>query len=196
MTPPLETQSPPDTAGEDIDTALMAQVAGGDQRAYSGLVDRHALRLRGLARRYVGDHAAAEDVVQDVFIKLWQKPDSFDSRRGRFQPWVNRMVINRALDYQRRRRDVALPDGFDQADGRAGADQVIDDAQRDARLMQAVRSLGDKQQTALILTYFEGQANKDSAESMDMGLKAFESLLGRARKALKTALDRMERTGS
>ncbi len=182
------------TWGDDADDeVLMERIQTGDRTAYRILVDRYGLRLRGLARRFVGTAADADDVVQDVFVKLWQRPRLYTPARGRFSAWVRRMVVNRALDYQRRRSFLPLPDGFDAPDTGTSADAAIAADQDAARVMRALRGLPARQQTALVLTYFDDQPNRESAAVMGMKIKAFESLLLRARSALRRKLDVLER---
>lgn len=172
----------------ETDEALMEAVSRGDTTAFGELANRHGIRYRALAFRFLGDMAAAEDCVQDAFLSLWQKPDRFDPSKARFTTWFHRVVVNRALDAKRKRRPQSLPDGFDVEDERATADRGLENDQQWQLVLSAIDQLSDRQTTAIRLTYLDGLPNSEAAKVMDLSLKAFESLLHRARTALKEKL--------
>ena len=98
------------------------------------------------------------------------------------------MATNLCLDRLRRRKfasDEAVPERVDET---PGADEQMDEARLRARTAAAVQALPDRQRAAIILTYYEDYSNMAAAETLDMNIKAFESLLLRARSALRVAL--------
>lgn len=166
----------------------MTLVAKGDASAFGILVDRYGVRMRGLAMHYGLDRATAEDVVQDAFTRAWVAAGRFDADKAKFSTWLSRIVINRALDERRRKRPTALPEDYDAVDDSVSADDKMAEDEQARALHEALARLKDRHATALILTYMQERSNADSAAIMEMKIKAFESLLLRARQALKKHL--------
>lgn len=178
-----------ETTGEDSDGALLTRVARGDAVAFRRLVERHAAPLHRLAWRLLADTAEAEDVVQEAFARLWTGAPGF--RPGEAQPgaWLRRVARNLCLDRLRRRRfqaDDAVPERVDPA---PDAPERLDAGRIGAQVAAALAGLPDRQRAALVLTYYEELPNAAAAEALDMHLKAFESLLFRARAALRRQLE-------
>ena len=86
------------------DVQLADQLAAGDVRALELLYDRYGALAYSVSVRVLGDHGKAEDVVQDVFLKLWTNASGFDAARGSLQTWLLTAVRNRSVDYLRGRR--------------------------------------------------------------------------------------------
>ncbi|NVJ99545.1 MAG: sigma-70 family RNA polymerase sigma factor [Alphaproteobacteria bacterium] len=170
------------------DETLVASVALADRGAYAVLVQRHAMRYRALAFRMMGDMAQAEDIVQEAFTKLWTHASRFDGAKAKFTTWFHRIVVNRCLDEKRKRRLDPLPEGFDQADDCATAEEALASEGAAHEIRAAVETLSDRQKTAVILSYFDGLSNQDAADTMELNIKAFESLLVRARAKLREQL--------
>ncbi len=85
------------------DVELIAAIARRDVQAFEALYERYGDLVYSVTLRVVGDVTAAEDVVQDVFLRLWRRPEHFDSSRGRFITWLLRVARNRAIDELRSR---------------------------------------------------------------------------------------------
>src|ERR1700746_162611 len=83
---------------------LVARIRAGDQQAMSELYDRYSSVVYGVALRVLQDAAAAEDILQDIFLQLWRKPDAFDSSRGSLAAWLAVISRHRAIDRLRQRR--------------------------------------------------------------------------------------------
>jgi len=90
-------------AEERSDEDLMAEIAGGDRAAFETLSRRHARRSLALASRVLGNGADAEEVVQDAFLRIWLHAADWRGRDSLFSTWLYRIVVNRCLDYRRRR---------------------------------------------------------------------------------------------
>ena len=170
------------------DEVLMTEVAAGSTHAYGQLVDRHARRYRALAYRFLMNEATADDCLQDCFIALWQKPQRFDATKARFTTWFHRIVVNRALDIKRRRTLDSLPEDSEGVDANPTVEQSLVEREKWQSIIIAIDRLSDRQAAALRLTYFDGLANQEAADVLDMNIKAFESLLLRARSSLKKQL--------
>ena len=89
-------------AGDDM--RLVARVRAGDQQALSELYGRYSKLVYSVALRILQDTGAAEDLLQDVFLQLWRKPDAFDSGRGSLATWLAVIARHRSIDRLRQRR--------------------------------------------------------------------------------------------
>lgn len=166
------------------DEELVARVAAGDRTAYALLVERHADRQLGFACRVLSNREAAEDVVQEAFLKLWTHAGRFNPAAAKFTTWFYRVVMNRCLDVKRRKRPVALPEDYDAIDDAPVSDEALAAKQRAEAVRKGLDGLPERQRVAVSLFYFEGLRAREAAEVMEVGIKAFESLLVRARKQL------------
>src|SRR6266542_5994722 len=85
------------------DEVLVAQAARGNNAALEALYDRYASTVLGLTLKIVGDRAAAEDVLQETFWRVWKSADTYQPQRGSFTSWLFRIARNLAIDVYRRR---------------------------------------------------------------------------------------------
>ncbi len=173
----------------EADEALMHRVQSGNQGAYRVLVQRHAARYHSLIYRYTQNSALTDDVLQEAFVKLWTKPHLFDGSKAKFTTWFHRVCVNGALDEGRRKRFEAIPEDFDVASHDIAADEQIIQDQTAQHVRTLVKKLPPRQRMAVTLSYLEDMSNKAGAAAMDIKLKAFESLLARARKSLQSKLN-------
>jgi RNA polymerase sigma factor (sigma-70 family) len=169
-----------------VDT-LMQRVLARDRVAFRMIAERHGDRLYRIAWRMMGDAVEAEDVAQEAMLKLWSQTQWRMGEAG-VGAWLARVATNAALDRLRKSRFRSDEDIPERADESPLADAIIahDDEAQLARA--AIAALPDNQRAAIVLTYYEDLSNKDAAEMLDLNIKAFESLLFRARAALKQAL--------
>ena len=178
----------PHREGES-DDALMAQVAARDTAALKLLADRHAQLPWRIAYRMLADSAEAEDVAQEALLRLWQHADRWQAGGPGVAAWLTRVATNACLDRLRRRRftsDEAVPE---RADESALADEAIEEDEVRKAVAECIEALPDRQRAAIVLTYYEERQNKMAAEILAMQLKAFESLLLRARAALRGCVE-------
>jgi len=183
----LEMRAAAEPAALDDDSA-MAAVARREPAAFRAIAVAHGAQLHRIAYRMIGDGAEAEDVAQEALLRLWSTAARWRPGGPGVAAWLTRVAVNLCLDRLRRRRfasDEAVPDRADPAPG-AEAELVAERLR--TRMLAALATLNARQRAAIVLTYYEELPNAAAAESMDMNLKAFESLLLRARSALKTAL--------
>jgi RNA polymerase sigma-70 factor, ECF subfamily len=176
---PFAAEEQPPSDGE-----LMAAVARGDALAFRELVQRHTPAVYRYAYRFTSHASEAEDVVQDVFVKVWSRAGDWREGQGALGAWLRRVTTNLCIDRKRRGRRLVDAPPPEQADPAQGADETAN-ANRLAKVAtDAVARLPERQRAAIVLTYFEDLPNADAADAMQMNLKAFESLLVRARAAL------------
>ena len=179
-------------SGQDSDESLMVRVQSGDHQAFSMLVRRHTDRFFAVAWRMCGDQNAAEDIVQEAFLKLWRKPQSWKPGKGaKFTTWFYRVVINQAHDHGRKKKYEYGADDLDVfADERDTQDKTLQQKQEQDYLERAIQVLPERQKAALNLCFYEGLSNREAAEVLGVGVKALESLLMRAKAGVKDELIR------
>lgn len=169
------------------DEELMVLVDAGDANAFSTLVRRHTSRFYAAAFRVVLNKEDAEDVVQDAFSKLWNGKASWQTDRGaKFTTWFYRIVTNQALDQvakKSRQRGTMLDENL--ASDEPDAEWVAQVSEQGNAVNAALAQLPERQRTAVMLFYNEELSQKEAAEVMGITPKAVESLIGRAREALK-----------
>ena len=171
---------------EKDDHELLALIRDGNSQAFAVLVERHTERFYRLAYRYLQNKAAAEDVVQDAFLKLWENPANWQpDRNSKFTTWFYRVVVNLCFDQKRRKGAVALDEDMPVIDDRAPADEAMMRAQAHRVLEKEIAALPERQRTALNLCFDEGLTNQEAAEIMGLSLKALQSLIMRAKTTLK-----------
>lgn len=173
----------------ESDQTLLSLIKGGDEVAFSVLLDRHADRYYSLAFRYLFDKNEAEDIVQDCFLKIWKNPDIWNpSRTASFTTWFYRIVINASSDRNRRKKNLPLQDNFSRSDGQAAQDEVLMMKEQQIYLEREINRLTELQRSALNLCFYEDLSNKEAAEIMGLSVKALQSHLMRAKLILKTRI--------
>ena len=164
----------------------------GDRAACGTLCERYRGRVRALARRMRCRCDEADDVAQEVFLRVWRAAPEWQPR-ARFETWLRRVTMNVCRDRAAKRREV--PSEL--------APEVVDAAQdpsRDAyvaelacKLRRALALLPEAQRAAIVLRYFRGFERRDVQAAMGVSAEAVESLVARARRALRFRLRRLER---
>jgi RNA polymerase sigma-70 factor (ECF subfamily) len=176
---------------EPSDEQLMGRVVARDHAAFGVLVGRHLRRAVCLAQSVLGSAADADEVAQDVFVKLWERPSLFEAGKARFTTWLHRVVVNQCIDRRRTRRFEPLDVVMEQASDEPAPVELLHTEQTSQAVGHALNALPVRQRTALALFYLHGLPQREAASHMDLSDSAFESLLHRARSALGTALASM-----
>ena len=164
------------TGGEPPDdTALLAQVEQGSEDALVTLHHRYVNLVFSLALRILGDPMAAEEVTQDVFIKLWRHPRAYDPNRGRFSSWLLTVARHAAINHLR--RNSRRPQGLTSSDEReqhTAREQTIPkgnprpEPHHDLHI--ALERIPPDQRQVIELAYFGGMSQQDIAESLHLPL--------------------------
>ena len=187
---------------DDSDDALMRRAGGGDKAAFAVLARRHVARATAIAQRILANRSDAEEIVQETFLRCWQKaPDWLPANdrspagagadaapRAQFATWMYRVLVNLCLDRRRRPQPVALEAAAEVADGAADGFDAAAAGETGRRVAAALAALPERQRAALALCYFEGMGNIEAAAALEISIGALESLLVRGRRALKESL--------
>ena len=172
----------------DPDEELVVRVAAGDTAAVRALVARKLPRVLALARRMLTDPVEAEDVAQEVFIRIWRHAGSWRPGGARFDTWIHRVALNLCYDRLRRRREQPMADPPDQVDLGPAPDRGLEAADVGRQVELAMAALPPRQREAVVLCHYQELSNIEAAGLMDISVEALESLLSRARRALRAIL--------
>lgn len=151
------------------EAALLRSVAGGDERAFASIYDRYSPILFGLMLRILHSRAEAEDVLQEVFLQVWQQARSFDETRGRAFTWLVTLARSRAIDRLRAAdsRERAARRSAEDAPPAPASEGWADDAaissERAGVVRRALAELPEEQRQVLLLAYLEGMSQSEIA---------------------------------
>jgi len=190
---------------DESDDALMRRAGSGDKTAFALLVRRHLARATALAQRITGNRSDAEEIVQEAFLRCWQKAPEWRPANDRaaneggstaqFGTWLYRVLVNLCLDRRRRPQPVEIEAAEMVADDAADGFDETSRGETSRRVQAAMAQLPERQRAALALCYFEGMGNIEAAAMLDISIGALESLLVRARRALRDALGDLAEEG-
>ena len=177
------------------DEALLAAVARGEPAALAALHARFAAAVTALALRVVGDRAAAEEVAQEVFLRVWLRAGAFDPARGRAAAWLLALARHEAIDHARRRRPATLPaTGLADlalgrlADPRADPEREVVLAERRRAIAAALGALPAPQRAVIEQLYFGDLTHAEAAERLGVPLGTVKSRRALALRRLRAAL--------
>ncbi|WP_162181392.1 sigma-70 family RNA polymerase sigma factor [Thalassospira australica] len=171
------------------DNALVARMVQGDKAAYRVIVERYYRGIVGVSRRMGLVGGDAEDVAQDVFVRVWLHREKWQADGGAtFKTWLYRVAVNRVIDIKRKPQSVGDQELDDVPDESMSAVDKLAQHQEFKRLRKAIKKLSDQQQIAINLFYDRELSNQEAASIMGISVNAMESLLKRARKRLREEL--------
>lgn len=191
------------TGGQDL-ALLLSRIALGDRDAFEALYRACSAQLFGTVLRINRDRAQAEEVLQEVFVKIWHGAAGFDPGLAQPLTWLTSVARNRAIDSLRRRaaepatvsrfqgdddgdeRDLleALPDG------RGDPLELLDAASQVHQLQRCMQALSGEQRSSLALAYYQGLSHAEVAEHLAQPLGTVKSWVRRGLQSLRACLDR------
>lgn len=187
---PVNDSDPLRTAG---DASLVREISEGNQEAVAELYDRYAPMLLGLARKVLQDRDDAEEVVQEAFVHVWNRGDSYDPGRSSVATWLVLVTRSRAIDRlrsrnvaQRTRAAVRSHGGPEHASAE-GAARVLH-GERRQRVRAELDRIPDEQRQVLELAFYQGLTQSEIAERTGIALGTVKTRTLLAMKKLRTAL--------
>ncbi len=186
---------------------LLSRIALGDRQAFEALYRATSARLFGVVLRINSDRAQAEEVLQEVFVKVWRAAAGFDGRLAQPMTWLTHVARNGAIDSLRRRSaEPATVSRFqgsdDGGDGEerdllasmpseaSGPLDLLDQASRASALQRCMDGLSGEQRSSLALAYYQGLSHAEVAEHLSQPLGTVKSWVRRGLLSLRLCLDR------
>jgi RNA polymerase sigma-70 factor (ECF subfamily) len=183
------------------DAELMQGFQNGDEDAFNEIVIKYDKPLVNFIYRYTGNHAVAEELAQDVFVKVYKSAGRYKPT-AKFSTWLYSIAANVCLDYKRKKipytisLDSKIKTEEDEIakeikdTGQLSSDIISEKTELSRSVNTALNTLPEKQRLALILKVYEDKSYKEIAEILNCSAPAVESLLSRARSSLKKHLDK------
>jgi RNA polymerase sigma-70 factor, ECF subfamily len=182
-------------AQELSDEQLMDSLDGPEvETALSALYDRYSRTVFGVGLKILGERSVAEELVQEVFLKVWRSSGTFDSSRGSFSTWLYRVTRSVALDLYRKRasrvRQVSNGDGhIDTArDCSDGPEEVVEESWLSWRVCRALEALDASHREVIELAYFGGLSQREISMRTGVPLGTVKSRTARAFRSLRENL--------
>ncbi len=178
-------------AGLDWELGVAQRLRAGDPGVLGELYDQYGAFVFGLARRVIGNPTAAEDVTQEVFLAVWERPEQFDPTRGRLRTFLGTIAHRRAVDFVRREeakrrraeRESLLARSVPDVDEMAAALVVAE------RVREAVEALPADQRDAVQLAYFGGRTYRQVADELGIPEGTAKSRLRLALRKIAAAME-------
>ncbi|MFX0077038.1 MAG: RNA polymerase sigma factor [Candidatus Hermodarchaeota archaeon] len=175
----------------DQDLKLVKGVIRGDEPSFEELVKKYQHSVLNTIYRYIGDYNEAEDIAQDVFIKVWRKIKDFKGK-SKFSTWLYRIVVNQCLDYRRKKKEEVISLDKSLEEGIVPESLTIElDFEQKRKieiLKKAIEEIPSNQRIALILSKFEAKSYQEIAQIMEISISSVASLIFRAKENLKSKL--------
>ena len=189
-------------ADDAVDVALMLETAKGNERAFRQLIERHQNAVIGTVARMLNDTHEAEDIAQQVFIRLWNSAPKW-RHDAKFTTYLYTIMRNLVFNESRRRsrkKEISIEEQQEnhpaamRADGGLSPDEGMEKRELHRSIDAAIAALPEQQRLAVVLRTFEGFDYEDIAKALDTSVSSVKSLLFRARGVLREALSgNMER---
>ncbi|WP_353779476.1 sigma-70 family RNA polymerase sigma factor [Winogradskyella sp. 3972H.M.0a.05] len=164
------------------DSNLISRIKAQDERALSLLYDKYAPAIYGVIKRMCKDDNAAENILQDTFMTIWEKIDSYNPEKGRFYTWAYRIAKNKVLNFLRKPNKLIQTDDLSVYASRTTEQTTMEDF---AQLKGSINTLEAHHKRAIELVYFLGLTHNEAHKEMDVPLGTFKSYIRQALKRLK-----------
>ena len=187
----------------DSDRSLVERCAGGDTAAWEELVRTHTRRVYSLCYRFTNSEAEAQDLTQDVFLRIFKTVRSFRAEEGSFTTWMARLTRNLLIDNYRRKRQDRMTDSLEpqlpmlqeQLASSSRPDGLVAGREARERLQMGLQKLSPELRETLILRDLEELEYREIAEILRIPEGTVKSRLNRARTELARILQRTEALG-
>jgi RNA polymerase sigma-70 factor (ECF subfamily) len=170
----------------------MARIRDGDMEAFRCLVEAHQARVIGTISKMLGSDAEAEDLAQQVFIRIWKSAPRYRPT-AKFTTWLFRITRNLVFNELRRKRHFVdqadeMPEPAERRDQEP--DKVLMEGELQSAIQNAIDQLPESQRLAIILRRYEGMAYEEIAAVIGTSVPAVKSILFRARAELRERLEK------
>lgn len=193
MTPPMDRPAElgASSASSDL-VALLAAVSRRDRSAFADLYRRTSAKLYGICLRLLGSDAEAQDVLQEVYVLVWQKAERFDGAKASAITWLSVLARNRAIDRLRRRTApaAALDEGLDVEDDGPSAFDVVAEGEESRRLNGCLDELDERARSMIRAAFLDGATYPELAERQGVPLGTMKSWIRRGLQRLRGCLER------
>ncbi|PQB04752.1 RNA polymerase sigma factor [Aureitalea marina] len=165
-----------------VNSTIIQRFLEGDQQALSHLYDQYSGAIYGVLLRMCRQEDIAQDVLQETFITIWEKRNSYNPEKGQFYTWAYRIGRNKMLNFLRNSPDLIQKEDLSVYDNKgASEEQPLD---REA-LNGAIAKLEPHHKQALDLVYFSGMTHREAHQEMNVALGTFKSYIRQALKKLR-----------
>lgn len=164
------------------DNFLIQQLKDKDERALSLLYDKYAGAIYSVIIKMVRDEGKAQNLLQDTFMTVWDKAESYNASKGRFYTWVFRIARNKTLNFLRKVEPLIQTDDFSVYDSK---EEAISIDPKYLELNGAITTLEEHHKAAIELVYFKGLTHKEAHQQMDVPLGTFKSYVRQALNQLR-----------
>jgi len=176
---------------KDPDLEFVHGIVQGDEMAFEQLMQKYQQAVFNTIYRYIGSSDDVEDIAQEIFVKVWKNAKKFKAK-SKFSTWLYRITVNHCLDYRSKHRHNPVSLDEITAHGKVPESLQIsenhDQKRKVALVRKALSELPERQRIALVLAQYEGLLYKEIADTMKISVSSVESLIFRARRALRTRL--------
>lgn len=171
---------------EELDISI-EKIRQGDAQAFAKVYDAYSDALYGLCLKIVKDEAICEDILQDAFVKIWKKINSFDDTKGTFFTWMLNITRNTAIDKYRqivKKSEVSIQNESTNVSFSNASSSTINI--NHIGLSEILKTLPDEQQEIIEYLYFKGYTQQEVSDELDIPLGTVKT---RSRTALKAMKD-------
>jgi len=177
------------------DQALIRLVAQAQTEALSALYDRYGRLVFSMALNTVGDHSLAEEITQDVYMRVWEKAHTYQAEYGKVVTWITSIARYRAIDVLRHQR--ARPEGhraawedssFVEGMNSGLVEEAVESLQQKQRIRQAIAQLPEGQRLALSMAFFQGYSHSEISAAINEPLGTVKTRIRLAMQKLREAL--------
>ncbi|MDW7679009.1 MAG: RNA polymerase sigma factor [bacterium] len=183
------------------DAQIMLQVKNGDAKAFEQLVEKYKLPIINFCLRFSGNKDDAEDLAQDVFVRVFQAAERYEDR-AKFSTWLYRIAVNLCLNHQRRKKLITFlsldrnhhdssersSDNLEALFSSSTPEREYELKEQQRLVQQAINSLPENQKTVVILYRYHNLSYQEIAKILNISISAVESRLHRAKLNLKKRL--------
>ncbi len=178
----------------DPDYKLIEAIGIGDSKAFEALINKYRNPVLNFIYKYLGDRFGAEDLAQEVFLRVYRSAADFEPR-GKVSTWIFKIAYNLSVnEIMRRKRICLLADSADEETGEPGArnsvtpSDLLEEQELKDKLIAAIRRLPEKQRAALLLRVNDELSYSEISDVLSTTVPGVESLIFRARENLKKML--------